>query len=1170
VNGFVKTLKEELQLDGVIVLDRLNNEKWQANVNQDSGHSNVHIPQSYISRLGSEGAIVVSDNQLPEGTNDSTIYSSQIFISILPDRVLMLYRKDQDINESDYRWLIKPSRAFNLHYNFLESRIQKSNASSESSAMDVLSCKYERVKYIQDVSPIGQIILDVHDNVVSYNQSAELFVEALFNEQISSDLKEDKIVVSDRFLDKCKQRIQYVKNGNSAEYEEEFLMGDSVIYTKFNCHPLYSHDKVLNGVVILITNITELNNSRASAEKNRNVLQTILNMSSSGYMVYNNDFEIIYFNKPAKDVHKEVLGIDLKEGMHFEEITKNPSSFWHKPENKELAYNLDKPFENLYSYLNDENEVYLRFKLSLHPIYNENNEKIGFLENVVDETQTYIETKKIDDQLSTLNAVLDGAFNSIYAIDEEMNVLAINKNAQQDFMDYCGKMINVGDNFNDFIDPDTLKQWRLSYYDKALAGESLNFVGLDSNKRNVESNFSPVRDKDDDIVGVIEVCRDISELTQSKQDLQYNEEQLRILVENVPTGIIRCDDQGKIIDVSKSVTEILGYDSATLKNAFLVEYIHEHERNYIIDYVKSIGPDNHRMTSATFLHKDGSHVHVQGQGIIIRQDVNAAGEYLFTFNDVTENREMERSLELVKGNYELLFKTMYDSTLVLDYNNWDILDCNRSFLEFYGVETVDRIKKNKLVPQFSDYFPEEDLWQEFDNLIKSISKGQPAKTTTVFLNNKLEQRLVELSIVPSQQIEDVALIVLKDITESYKVSKENSEKTAIYEKLIANSAEGIDIVEFELISDINLMYEPENFKAKTIVRNELMTNIFHDATNPMLDLNNFLSILPEEQPNGVRSKDLVYTVIKNLTDTGKSIDKITFNVGGKLITAMVTQNILSLNNKYYVIRHILDISDKLKAQAIIDSQIVDLNSKNLELQKYIDSNLQLENFAYIASHDLKAPIRSVISFMQLLKKNVESKIGEKDMRFVNIVLEASMNMQILIDDLLDYSRINTQKLVYEPTDVGKMLKDLQRDLSTVIEESNSIIEIQDNLPVIVADYGRIRQVFQNLITNGIKFIKKGAVPVINISMKETKSHYQFTITDNGIGIEEDYLDKIFLMFKKLHSENKYQGTGIGLSICKKAIDQHKGNIWVESELNKGSAFHFTISKDIKADSIKRH
>jgi len=181
-----------------------------------------------------------------------------------------------------------------------------------------------------------------------------------------------------------------------------------------------------------------------------------------------------------------------------------------------------------------------------------------------------------------------------------------------------------------------------------------------------------------------------------------------------------------------------------------------------------------------------------------------------------------------------------------------------------------------------------------------------------------------------------------------------------------------------------------------------------------------------------------------------------------------------------------------------------------------------------------------------------------------------MNMQILIDDLLDYSRINTQKLVYEPTDVDKLLKDLQRDLSTVIDESNSIIEIQDKLPVIVADYGRIRQVFQNLITNGIKFITKGTIPVIKISMKEKKSHYQFTIKDNGIGIEQDYLDKIFLMFKKLHSENKYQGTGIGLSICKKAIDQHKGNIWVESELNKGSAFHFTISKDLKADSIERY
>ena len=127
--------------------------------------------------------------------------------------------------------------------------------------------------------------------------------------------------------------------------------------------------------------------------------------------------------------------------------------------------------------------------------------------------------------------------------------------------------------------------------------------------------------------------------------------------------------------------------------------------------------------------------------------------------------------------------------------------------------------------------------------------------------------------------------MLKDITESYKVSKENSEKTAIYEKLIENSAEGIDIVEFDLVTDINLMYDSENFKAKTIVRNELMASILQDATNPMLELNNFLSILPEEQPNGVRSKDLVFNVIKTLADTGKSIDKITFNIGCLLYTS---------------------------------------------------------------------------------------------------------------------------------------------------------------------------------------------------------------------------------------------------------------------------------------------
>jgi len=200
--------------------------------------------------------------------------------------------------------------------------------------------------------------------------------------------------------------------------------------------------------------------------------------------------------------------------------------------------------------------------------------------------------------------------------------------------------------------------------------------------------------------------------------------------------------------------------------------------------------------------------------------------------------------------------------------------------------------------------------------------------------------------------------------------------------------------------------------------------------------------------------------------------------------------------------------------------------------------------------------------MQLLKSNIKDQIDEKNLKFVDIVLEASISMQLLIDDLLSFSRINTQKVEIEKLNLPKLLNRMLIELNTSIEDKKGVVHLRNIPESIVGDESRIRQVFQNLVTNGLKFTKEGEPPVITVTGSEDERSYKFSVSDNGIGIEPEYLDKIFLMFKKLHSENKYQGTGIGLSICKKVIDQHKGSLWVESVHGEGSTFHFTISKHL--------
>lgn len=235
-----------------------------------------------------------------------------------------------------------------------------------------------------------------------------------------------------------------------------------------------------------------------------------------------------------------------------------------------------------------------------------------------------------------------------------------------------------------------------------------------------------------------------------------------------------------------------------------------------------------------------------------------------------------------------------------------------------------------------------------------------------------------------------------------------------------------------------------------------------------------------------------------------------------------------------------------------------IRAKNEELEKYIESNLQLENFAYFASHDLQTPLRSITSFTQLLERRLKGRLSEEEQEFMDFVTSSAINMQRLINDLLSYSRVNTTEIELIEINPEKLLRQLIRELAESIEEKQADIIIQHLPDSILADQTKIRQVFQNLIANALKFSAAGVKPIVTINCKEEEDQWLFSVQDNGIGIKPEFQDKIFLLFKRLHNNTEYEGTGIGLAMVKKIIDQHQGQIGLDSTLGKGSTFWFTI------------
>ena len=239
-------------------------------------------------------------------------------------------------------------------------------------------------------------------------------------------------------------------------------------------------------------------------------------------------------------------------------------------------------------------------------------------------------------------------------------------------------------------------------------------------------------------------------------------------------------------------------------------------------------------------------------------------------------------------------------------------------------------------------------------------------------------------------------------------------------------------------------------------------------------------------------------------------------------------------------------NDLVEARQKLEESVAELGRSNADLQQ----------FAYVASHDLQEPLRMVSSYTQLIARRYKGKLDADADEFIAFAVDGANRMQRLILDLLAYSRVNTAGRQFEPTAMETVLKAALNNLTNAVKESQAIIT-HDPLPAVMGDDKQLAQLFQNLLSNAVKF--GGAQPPrIHISAKQTDGEWLFSVRDHGIGLDPQYADRIFVIFQRLHTREEYPGTGIGLAICKKIVERHGGRMWVESELGKGATLYFTL------------
>ncbi len=279
--------------------------------------------------------------------------------------------------------------------------------------------------------------------------------------------------------------------------------------------------------------------------------------------------------------------------------------------------------------------------------------------------------------------------------------------------------------------------------------------------------------------------------------------------------------------------------------------------------------------------------------------------------------------------------------------------------------------------------------------------------------------------------------------------------------------------------------------------------------------------------------------------------------GSNIDVGINSNSVRDKNNKFiHTICFLRDIGEEKKYEAAM-REITD------ELQH---NNEELEQFAYVASHDLQEPLRVVSNYCEMLRDKCDDcpMRDEETDKWLTYTSEATDRMRKLIKELLDFSRVGRKDKPFEECNIGEIIEDVQNDFKMLIKETDAIIEVEKNMPSINCIKFRIRQLFYNLISNAIKF-RGEKDPYINISFCEDSNGYIFCIKDNGIGISPKYFDRIFGIFKRLYSREEYPGTGIGLALCKKIVETHNGRIWVESKENKGASFYFTFPKILESD-----
>lgn len=668
---------------------------------------------------------------------------------------------------------------------------------------------------------------------------------------------------------------------------------------------------------------------------------------------------------------------------------------------------------------------------------------------------------------------------------------------------------------------------------------------LDGNKTEITWNIGTLTGDENspagyELLGVFSPFQSNEGLEQSENSTRKKALKLKAILvklnkilDSLPDLVCVLDEEGIFLRVSAASKTLLGYEPKELIGKNFIEFVEKQDIEKSLEISKAIilGFNTSNFENR-FVKKDGSLA-----SIIWSSKWDEDDKRFYSIGrDAAEKKAAEEALKASEEKYRIIFYNHPLPMWIYDTDTYNFIEVNEATVDHLGYT-----REEFLNMKITDVLPAEES-RKFEDLYKQSEYYKKAHRG-LWAHRKKNGEVIVVEITSnalSYKDRNAKLVISIDRTEKIKAEQELLKSNERYSFLSAAT--------FDAIWDWDLA-------TGEVQWNEGIRKMFVIPSDQKVgDKNWWFDNLHEDDRERVVTK-----LNKHINESIPNWeDEYRFKSSEDNYIYVYDRAYLLFDENKKAVR-MIGAMQNLTERKAHENMLQKLNnSLEKRAKELAESNAELERFAYVASHDLQEPLRMVTSFLQLLEKRYKGKLDQKAHEYINYAVDGAERMKRLILDLLEYSKVNSSKVEKEDVDLNEIVNDLRFTYKNILSENKGTIN-NEKLPIVKANKTQLMQLFQNLVGNAFKY-QSDEPPIITISCIEDNKMYEFSVTDNGIGIDPRFFNKIFIIFQRLHNREQYSGTGIGLAICKKIIDKHGGKIWVTSFPGKGSTFYFTLPK----------